>query len=140
MCDLDERDKRIEQILGRFDMNVNEEASLRYMDYLKRNIEFPCQLTGIEDFPWEEYYVLGPGSNKEYEKLKKKQPSYTDTFNLISFKNDLDENNGILVKVGQNQDHPMTEEHYIEWIQVIADGISYRKFLNQVINLMQNLR
>ena len=37
--------------------------------------------------------------------------------------------NGILVKVGQNQDHPMTEEHYIEWIQVVADGNSYRKFL-----------
>jgi superoxide reductase len=37
--------------------------------------------------------------------------------------------NGILVKIGQNQDHPMTEEHYIEWIQIIANNISYRKFL-----------
>jgi superoxide reductase len=36
---------------------------------------------------------------------------------------------GFLVKVGQNQDHPMEEKHYIEWIQVIADGVSYRKFL-----------
>ena len=36
---------------------------------------------------------------------------------------------GILVKVGQNQDHPMEEKHYIEWIQVIADDASYRKFL-----------
>lgn len=36
---------------------------------------------------------------------------------------------GILVKIGQNQDHPMTDEHYIEWIQIIADGVSYRKFL-----------
>ncbi len=36
---------------------------------------------------------------------------------------------GILVKVGQNQDHPMEEKHYIEWIQIIADGASYRKFL-----------
>ena len=36
---------------------------------------------------------------------------------------------GILVKIGQNQDHPMTDEHYIEWIQVIADGVAYRKFL-----------
>jgi len=25
--------------------------------------------------------------------------------------------------------HPMQAEHYIEWIEVIADGISYRKFL-----------
>lgn len=36
---------------------------------------------------------------------------------------------GIVVKIGQNQDHPMEEKHYIEWIQVIAEGISYRKFL-----------
>ena len=36
---------------------------------------------------------------------------------------------GVLVKVGQNQDHPMTDEHYIEWIQLIADDVTYRKFL-----------
>ena len=37
--------------------------------------------------------------------------------------------NGVLVKVGQNQDHPMEDKHYIEWIQIIADSIAYRKFL-----------
>ena len=37
--------------------------------------------------------------------------------------------NGVIVKVGQNQDHPMEEKHYIEWIQAIADGKAYRKFL-----------
>jgi superoxide reductase len=37
---------------------------------------------------------------------------------------------GVVVRVGQNEDHPMLEKHYIEWIQVIADGMSYRKFLN----------
>ena len=36
---------------------------------------------------------------------------------------------GIIVKVGQNQDHPMVEDHYIEWIQILADGATYRKFL-----------
>ena len=39
--------------------------------------------------------------------------------------------NGILVKVGQNQDHPMEEKHYIEWIQILAENASYRKFLKQ---------
>jgi hypothetical protein len=104
MGELDKQDKRIKQILGRFDMEVSEDSSLKYMDYLKRNIEFPCQLTGIEDFPWEEYYVFGPGSKKEYEKLKKKQPSYKDTFNLVGFENELDENNDILVKVERLSD------------------------------------
>ena len=35
---------------------------------------------------------------------------------------------GIKVKVG-SVPHPMTENHYIEWIEVIADGDSCCKFL-----------
>jgi superoxide reductase len=35
----------------------------------------------------------------------------------------------ITVKVG-SVPHPMEEKHYIEWIEVIADGRAYRKFLN----------
>lgn len=37
---------------------------------------------------------------------------------------------GIIVRIGENEDHPMTEDHYIEWIQITADDVSYRKFLN----------
>jgi superoxide reductase len=37
--------------------------------------------------------------------------------------------NGFKVKVGSAA-HPMEEKHYIEWIQLIADGRDYRKFLN----------
>lgn len=36
---------------------------------------------------------------------------------------------GILVKVGSVA-HPMEEKHYIEWIELIADGKAYRQFLN----------
>ena len=36
---------------------------------------------------------------------------------------------GFLVKVGEVA-HPMEADHYIEWIEVIADGKVYRKFLN----------
>ena len=35
---------------------------------------------------------------------------------------------GIKVKVGSVA-HPMEDKHYIEWIQVMADGKAYRKFL-----------
>jgi superoxide reductase len=35
---------------------------------------------------------------------------------------------GIKVKVG-DVPHPMEEQHYIEWIEVIADGKAYRQFL-----------
>ena len=33
------------------------------------------------------------------------------------------------VRVGEVA-HPMEEKHYIEWIEVIADGKAYRQFLN----------
>jgi superoxide reductase len=36
---------------------------------------------------------------------------------------------GFEVKVGSVA-HPMEENHYIEWIELIADGLSYRKYLN----------
>jgi superoxide reductase len=36
---------------------------------------------------------------------------------------------GIKIKVG-SAPHPMEEKHYIEWIQIIADGKAYRQFLN----------
>lgn len=35
---------------------------------------------------------------------------------------------GVKVKVGSVA-HPMVEEHYIEWIEIIADGKAYRQFL-----------
>ena len=35
---------------------------------------------------------------------------------------------GVKVKVG-SVSHPMEEKHYIEWIEVIADGKVYRQFL-----------
>jgi len=36
--------------------------------------------------------------------------------------------NAVKVKVGSIP-HPMEEEHYIEWIELIANGLVYRKFL-----------
>lgn len=36
---------------------------------------------------------------------------------------------GVKVQVG-SVPHPMEEKHYIEWIEIIADGKAYRQFLN----------
>ncbi|HEY3308462.1 MAG TPA: desulfoferrodoxin [Desulfuromonadaceae bacterium] len=35
---------------------------------------------------------------------------------------------GVKVQVGSIQ-HPMEEKHYIEWIEIVADGKAYRQFL-----------
>ncbi len=36
---------------------------------------------------------------------------------------------GVKVKVG-DVPHPMEDKHYIEWIEIVADGKVYRQFLN----------
>lgn len=35
---------------------------------------------------------------------------------------------GYLVKVGAVA-HPMEEKHYIQWVELVADGVSYTQFL-----------
>jgi len=36
--------------------------------------------------------------------------------------------NGIKITIGEVP-HPMEEEHFIEWIEILADGKSYRQYL-----------
>ena len=36
---------------------------------------------------------------------------------------------GVKVRVGQNAAHPMEESHYIQWIELLADGRTYRQSL-----------
>ncbi len=40
------------------------------------------------------------------------------------------EDGKVIVKVGKNTAHPMEEKHYIEWIELLVDGKSYRQFLS----------
>ena len=77
--DLD--DKRIHGILGDDDRRTMENAT-RYRSYLLKNLSLPIIVTGMEDFSWEEPYVVGGWDQREYEELKKTNPSYTDTFEL----------------------------------------------------------
>ena len=79
---MDEQDRRIEKILGD-SCERNEQNELKYNKYLRAAVSFPCYLTGLQDFPWEEPYVFRGKSPRKYEKLKKKNPSYTDEYELI---------------------------------------------------------
>ncbi len=36
---------------------------------------------------------------------------------------------GVRVRVGRSAAHPMEAEHYIQWIELVADGKAYRQFL-----------
>ena len=104
MSEIDDQDKRISAIFGGEIPDVTEESLETYRAYLQEHLELPCQLTGIEDFDWEEYYVIGPGDQKEYENLKKTRASYRDKFKMVSFEDLIDEGAGILVEVRRVSD------------------------------------
>jgi len=78
----EKQEERIFAILRTKKLDVTRKTLKTYLEYLKNHVEMPCQLTGIEDFEWEESYVFSFGSKKEYEELKKTRPSYKDKFNL----------------------------------------------------------
>ena len=88
--DIDEVDEEIAKVMKILNivneegMDVNDDNLKRYFDYLSDHLDFSDLVTGMEDFRWEEYYVFGPGDQKEYEKLKKKNPSYTDHYQILS--------------------------------------------------------
>jgi len=79
----DPQDERIEAILGETVDSDFDQAVEAFYEYIKVDLLLPCEVTGIEDFRWEEFYVLGPGSKREYDQLKKTQPSYRDRYTLF---------------------------------------------------------
>ena len=104
MSKFDKQRQRLADIFGTEDVPSVDAGTLkRYLDHLKQHLEFPCQLTGIEDFPWEEFYVIGPGSKKEHERLRKTRPSYMDTYELLSF-DVVGSRSGIVVNVQRVSD------------------------------------
>jgi len=102
---VDRQLKRIAEVFGKEEPpEVNEKTLKVYLKYLRKNVEFPCMMTGSEDFEWEEFYVIGPGSKKEHEQLRKTNASYLDTFELIDFVLDPDGDEGIHAEVRRLSD------------------------------------
>ena len=104
---VDDQYDRIYKLLNAEDVEdennavVNHENLEKYLAYLKKEITLPIVVTGIEDmgcFGWEEFYNFGPGSKKEYEKLKKKYPSFRNEYELLSFNEDFDDEEGLYVE------------------------------------------
>jgi hypothetical protein len=50
----EKQERRIAGILGAKKLDVTRKTLSTYLEYLKNHVEIPCQLTGIEDFEWEE--------------------------------------------------------------------------------------
>ena len=83
------QDQRILAVIGSEDVE-SEEALRHWYEHLLSCLKLPCEVTGIEDFQWEEFYVVGPGDKTEYQNLRRKRPSYRDIFALAAIDIDSD--------------------------------------------------
>jgi len=112
--DLEAFEAQIREVLGS-QVSASPKKQLNcYLNYLKRHVENPCHLTGVDEFEWEEKYLFGSGSRSQYEKLKKHNPSHSDIFLLVRFSNKFDLEDGIKVEVqrlsdGKNFTLPLVE-------------------------------
>ena len=116
-------EEKLEEVLGTTTFKVNQTNLKKYLKYLKQNLAIPCLVTGVEEFEWEEYYTVGPGSQKEYQKLKKTQPSYTDEFNILKLDNKLDVRDGILAVLERTTDNLKFTLPLAELEGVVEDSV-----------------
>jgi|SRR3989338_201746 len=101
-------EKQIDEILGA-DNERNLKNANRYLDYLKEILNLPCLLTGTEDFPWEEPYILGGWDHKEYDEKKKTMPSYKDQYELIKLLPPSPRYDDVMAKVKRLKDSKIFE-------------------------------
>lgn len=101
---IEQQEQNIAEILSNPNLSVNEDNIATYFIHLKNKIQYPCLLTGSEDFSWEEPYIFGGWDRREYEKLKKTNPSYKDIFELIGLDETVEDGSGVYVKVKRISD------------------------------------
>jgi hypothetical protein len=103
MTDPDE--ERIAKVFGLSSVpKVNKNNLLKYGHHLLSHLDKNTILTGREDFPWEEMYVFGQGNQKEYEQLKKSNPSYKDEFLLLDISKTKIEDNDLTTSIKRISD------------------------------------
>ena len=84
--DDDPQFQRIDAIVGRHQDEPFTRQVERYYHHPRSALTLPCEVTGIEDFKWEEFYILGPGDPREYRRLRRTQPSYQDRYHLLEIR------------------------------------------------------
>jgi hypothetical protein len=89
MSRMDAQDARIAAIVGDDEESTFDQGVDKFYHHLKSSLQLPCDVTGTEDFRWEEFYVIGPGDPKEHDRLRQTQPSYLDTFELLAIEKDI---------------------------------------------------
>jgi hypothetical protein len=137
----DEEEKRIAAIFGRKFRApwVSGKTLAIYQAYLTEHLKLPFQVTGREDFPWEERYVFGHGSNAEYERMKKTNPSYTDTFELLGFEDHPNDWSGIQARIKRITDKKVFVMG-LDWLEAIDEKSPNHQLLEDYSSWFVNHR
>jgi len=119
-------EKSIAAVLGEDNQRTPRNAR-RYLAHLKKHLPLPVRVTGIEDFPWEEPYVMAGWDQEEYEELKKKNPSYTDKFDLLDILNpECDDLIAVIKRVSDGQTFQME----LSWLRCVDKKSPEHAILN----------
>lgn len=122
-----EYEERVRTVVGD-DRLDRDEVLRRWHIHLESELTLPCDLTGIEDFRWEEFYVLGPGSREEYDTLRRDRPSYTDVFELKS------------VGRGEYSEWSLSNEDLTAHVRRKSDGKEFVLGLSELKAVKRNAR
>ena len=125
---MDKCDKIIETVLGKNGNNRNEKNIEIFKNYLLAHLKLPVRVTGIEDFPWEERYVFGYGSQKEYANMKKDNPSYADEFDLLDIK-DTARSDDLIGKIKRISDRKVFDFE-LSWLKAVDEKSNAFDLLN----------
>lgn len=101
----DTREKRVAEIVCSDNLAVSLKSLTLYRDYLSKNLETPCVLTGRDDLSWEQECVSGFNDAGERDSLKQEPALCADIYELKRFEDLMDEATGILVKVKRVRDN-----------------------------------
>lgn len=112
-------ENRLKEVFGAGEIpQVSKKTLKTYSHHLTKHLTTGCLITGTEDFLWEEYYILGPGDQDEYEELKRDNPSYTDKFRLIDILPEASSHNDLVAHVERISDRKHFEIE-LSWLEAI---------------------
>jgi hypothetical protein len=86
---MDAQWERVKAIIGDSETSTLRDGIDAFYNHLLQALELPCEVTGVEDFRWEEPYVIGGIDPTGYQRLKKTQPSYRDRYELLAIDKDV---------------------------------------------------
>lgn len=86
--------KHLDAALGK-DVSRSAVNTRSWLNYILNHVTLPTKVSGIEEFSWEEPYIMGGWNQTDYEELKKTNASYSDMYDLVRVS--LPENHDILM-------------------------------------------